>query len=34
MLGLVSVSVFLVWIFCILATLFCVIYGIMKWNKE
>ncbi|MHB1347392.1 MAG: symporter small accessory protein [Candidatus Humimicrobiaceae bacterium] len=31
MLGFASVSVFLA---CIAATIFCVIYGILKWNKE
>ncbi|HEY5501484.1 MAG TPA: symporter small accessory protein [Candidatus Humimicrobiaceae bacterium] len=34
MLGFASISVLLAWISCIAATLFCVIYGIVKWNKE
>lgn len=34
MLGFASISVLLAWIFCIAGTLFCVIYGMVKWDKE
>ncbi|MHB1253135.1 MAG: symporter small accessory protein [Candidatus Humimicrobiaceae bacterium] len=34
MLCLASISVLLTWIFCIAGTLFYVIYGMVKWNKE
>ena len=34
MLGFAGVSVFLAYLFCILVTLVCIIYGAVMWNKD
>ncbi len=34
MLGFAGVSVFLAYLFCILSTVVCVIYGAIMWNKD
>jgi hypothetical protein len=34
MLGLAGASVFLAYLFCILAAITCIIYGAVMWNKD
>ncbi len=34
MLGFAGVSIFLAYLFCILATVLCIIYGAVMWNKD
>lgn len=34
MLGFAGVSIFLVYILCILSTVFCIVYGAVMWNKD
>jgi hypothetical protein len=34
MLGFAGVSVFLAYLFCILITIVCIIYGAVMWNKD
>jgi hypothetical protein len=34
MLGFSGVSIFLAYILCILSTVFCIIYGVVMWNKD
>lgn len=33
MLGLADFNIFLVFILCILSTIFCVVYGVINWNR-
>ncbi len=34
MLGFAGVSVFLAYLFCILITIVCIVYGAVMWNKD
>jgi hypothetical protein len=34
MLGFAGVSILLAYILCLIATVFCIVYGAIMWNKD
>lgn len=34
MLGFAGVSIFLAYILCLVSSVFCIVYGVIMWNKD